>query len=280
PATRAGGRPLANRTERISAVRAPCHRQPTDDALTSNSGHRMGAGQGDYQVPLHEFTKHALLGEYSHFNPLSSLVGCNIFDVGSADPREHFICCLLIAYISSPLGVKDNDGFVGGPVIQKEMLRLGFTDDQVAHSLRRLARKRLIETPQAHYRELPVAEDVDPLQYFFRATSIGIYHIRYWAGSFAFLDAVSIDTPIFDNGPRGVVFANAASFDISDRLKKAEAFRDYLNSKWHEGNFDATYYDFPTVIRDRSLEFRTVENFVRNGPRANRGRQSARGWRR
>ncbi|SEH88478.1 hypothetical protein SAMN02799636_04275 [Methylobacterium sp. 275MFSha3.1] len=236
--------------------------------------------KGDYQVPLHEFTKHALLGEYSYYNPLSSLVGCNIFDISTADPREHFICCLLIAYISSPLGVKDNDGFVGGAAIQKELTRLGFNDDQIAHALRRLAKKRLIETPHAHYRELPVAEDVDPLQYYFRATSIGLYHIRFWAGSFSFMDAVSIDTPIFDTSPRGVIFTNASSFEIADRLRKSEEFRDYLETKWHESNFDVTYYDFPAVVRDRASEFRTVENFVQNGPRRNRGRQTAQGWRR
>ncbi|MGU3668471.1 hypothetical protein ACLBX9_30180 [Methylobacterium sp. A49B] len=236
--------------------------------------------EGDYQVPLHEFTKHALLGEYSYFNPLSSLVACNIFDVSSADPREHFICCLLIAYISSPLGIKDNDGFVGGPAVQKELLRLSFTDDQIAHALRRLAKKRLIETPQAHYRELPVSEDADPLQYFFRATSIGLYHTRFWAGSFAFLDAVSIDKPIFDTVPRGVLFSNAASHEISDRLRKATVFRDYLENKWHESNFDLTYYDFPTIVRDRSSEFRTVENYVQNGPRRSRSRHSTRNWKR
>ena len=44
PATCAGGRHLANRTEQLNAARKPRHRHATDDALTSNSGHRMGAG--------------------------------------------------------------------------------------------------------------------------------------------------------------------------------------------------------------------------------------------
>ncbi|CAA2144427.1 hypothetical protein MBLL_03551 [Methylobacterium bullatum] len=44
PATCAGGRHLANGTERISAARSPRHRHATDDALTSDLGHRMGAG--------------------------------------------------------------------------------------------------------------------------------------------------------------------------------------------------------------------------------------------
>jgi hypothetical protein len=39
------GRFSANGTERLSAVRSPCHRYTTDDAVTSNLGHQMGAGQ-------------------------------------------------------------------------------------------------------------------------------------------------------------------------------------------------------------------------------------------
>ena len=36
---------LANGTKWLSAARSPRHRHATDDALTSNLGHRMGAGQ-------------------------------------------------------------------------------------------------------------------------------------------------------------------------------------------------------------------------------------------
>ncbi len=50
---------------------------------------RIEESDGNYKVPLHEFTKHALLGEYAYFNAQPSLVACNIFDVSIADPREH-----------------------------------------------------------------------------------------------------------------------------------------------------------------------------------------------
>jgi hypothetical protein len=57
---------------------------------------RIEQEQGDYKVPLHEFTKHVLLGEYAYFNSQSSFVACNIFDVSTADPREHFLVSLII----------------------------------------------------------------------------------------------------------------------------------------------------------------------------------------
>lgn len=150
---------------------------------------RIEESSHNYKIPLHEFTKHALLGEYAYFNSQSSLVACNIFDISTADPREHFLASLIIAYLSSNSGVVDNDGFMSGQELMNEMTQHGYVEDQIQHALRRLAKKRLIETPHAHYRELPVEDHEPPEQFHFRATSVGIYHIRYWTGSFAFLDA-------------------------------------------------------------------------------------------
>ena len=119
---------------------------------------------GNYIVPLHEFTKHALLGEYAYYNSQSSNVACNIFDVGSSDPREHFLSALIISFLGSNSGSgrRDNDGFVTGNNIMAEMAVQGFVEEQVRHSLRRLARKKLVETPHAHYREIVVQNEEPP----------------------------------------------------------------------------------------------------------------------
>ena len=220
---------------------------------------------GNYKVPLHEFTKHALLGEYSYYSPTSSLVAYNVFDIFSSDYREHFLAVALVAYLSSSLGIRDNDGFVSGTSVIAEMIRLGFTDEQAGVALKRLARKRLIETPHAHYREIAVDEAVGPETFFYRATSVGIYHIRYWVGAFSFLDAASIDTPIFDADVRGLVFAEAASFEIGARYRKAHAFGSYLLSCWHEANFDMNYYDFPAVLDSQYHSFESVERVLSRG---------------
>ena len=225
---------------------------------------------GDYKIPLHEFTKHALLGEYAYYNPTSSLVACNVFDVSSADAREHFLAVMLVAYLSSPLGIRDNDGFVSGLSIIDEMSRLGFTNTQSRFALKKLARRRLIETPHAHYREIDVDESVNPEEYYYRATSVGVYHIRYWIGAFSFLDASCIDTPIFDEETRRVVFENASSFDISKRYNKAHAFGSYLLSVWHEANFDMNYYNFPAVLDAQYSSFEAVEAHL---SRKNRSRR-------
>jgi hypothetical protein len=226
---------------------------------------RMEEREGNYRVPLHEFTKHALLGEYAYYNPHSSLVACNIFDVSTVDPREHFLGALIISFLVSPMGLKDNDGFVSGKNIVGEMASFNFLDSQVRYALRRLAAARLIETPHGHYREISVEDTEAAGQFYFRATSIGVYHVRYWSGSFAFLDATSTDTPIFDATLRELIFSKAASFSIADRLEKAECFRRYLEEQWHLANIHATYLDFVFLLKSQDDSFIEVRNFVEHG---------------
>lgn len=55
--------------------------------------------EGRYIIPVHEFSKQALLGEYSHFDPNTSLA-MNIFDVSFADISEHFLVPLIMALLS------------------------------------------------------------------------------------------------------------------------------------------------------------------------------------
>lgn len=227
---------------------------------------RIEEERGNYRIPLHEFTKHALLGEYAYFNAQSSFVACNLFDIQSAaDPREHFLASIIIAYLASSQGVADNDGFVSGKIIGAEVTAQGFISDQIAKSLKGLAKRRLIETPYGHYREIHVQDSEDPEDFYYRATSIGIYHIRYWAGSFAFLDAMSTDTPIFDEATRKDVSEFAASFAISDRYKKTVAFKDYLESQWYTANFTVNYFDFAALLSSQGETFQTVARHLTPG---------------
>jgi hypothetical protein len=168
--------------------------------------------------------------------------------------------------LSSSVGAKDKDGFAQGTKILHEMNSLGFNDDQTQFALRRLATKRLIETPHAHYRELEVADNEPPEQFYFRATSIGIYHLRFWMGSFSFLDATSTDTPIFDSIVRGEVFQMAASFEIKDRYRRSDLFKKYLESQWHLANLTAPYFDFSDLLKSQEESFTSVQKFIHRGP--------------
>lgn len=223
---------------------------------------RIEGEYNNYKIPLHEFTKHALLGEYAYFNSQSSLLASNIYDVITADSREHFLSSLIVAFLSSNNKLTDSDGFCRGVEILSEMLKHYFVEEQVFNALRTLAKKRLIETPHAHYREIVVPDRESPAQFHFRATSIGIYHIRFWSGSFAFLDAVSTDTPIFDEEVREKISNLASSFEIQDRYERTLFFREYLENQWHLSNFAVNYYDFSSLTRSQNDSFLSVKSFL------------------
>lgn len=215
--------------------------------------------KGNYRIPLHEFTKHALLGEYSYFHPGSSLVACNLYDVSDADPKEHFLAPIIISFLNMDSPVRDKDGFVKGINIIKEMSPLGFLAEQVNAAVIRLARRRLLETPFGQFREVDVdeADGIDELQ--FRVTSIGNYHVRDWMTSFVFFDAVSTDTPIFDDDVRATVEALADSFAIQDRYEKAIAFRGYLQNQWSLSNIPTRYLNFDGLVRAGERSFESVD---------------------
>lgn len=181
------------------------------------------------------------------------------------EPREHFLASMIVAFLSAVNIAADKDGYVPGEKIIAEMLRHGFVEDQTRFALRRVATKRLIETPHGHFRELPVQESIVPEDFPFRATSIGIYHLRHWTGSFGYLDAVSIDTPIFDQEVREKISRLAESFEIVDRLKKAELFRGYLEAQWDTANIRSGYYDFNGLVGLQRDTFASVRRVGRAG---------------
>ncbi len=120
----------------------------------------------------------------------------------------------------------------------------------------------MIETPHAHFREIAVTDDGVVDSYHFRATSVGVYHIRHWIGSFSFMDAICLDTPVFDKDRREIIFKHAASFEIKDRFVKAKNFLEYLESIWFDANFDINYFDFQSAINDQGKSFESVRRFV------------------
>lgn len=217
---------------------------------------------GRYKIPLHEFTKHALIGDYSYYNPSSSLYACNVYDVALSDSREHFLKLLIIAYLRTGAGQHDRDGYVSGNAVLDEMLKLSFVETQSLSALKTLSEARLIETPHSHYREIPVTGDLYPESLLYRPTSIGLYHLTHWAGTFSFLDAMSIDTPIFDSEAREKIHALASSFKIDKRFTKASVFRHYFESCWYDANLAIQYFDFAALLKEHSMSFDRVKTAV------------------
>ena len=216
---------------------------------------------GEYIIPLHEFSKAALLGEYSHYDAKSSLA-LNLFDVRYPDKREHFLSLILISYLVSDAPGKSTEGFVPTRDICAELGRLGFVVDQVEHALRKLTNKKLIETTERVTFDEGLQGLVGDMPIAFRATTIGSYHCNRWAPTFPYMDAMLIDTPILEPKVRQDISKRIESFDISERLYRTEIFDDYLLQCWSEFVEKPVYFDWPMVRTSGKKSFESVRRAV------------------
>ena len=217
--------------------------------------------QGRYLIPIHEFSKAAILGDYSHYNPDSSMA-MNLFDVQYPDQREHFLAPMILAFYMWDGSPKDSDGFTTAAVLVDEMQSRGFVPKQINGKLRRLTNKKLIESTERITFEEDETGLVGEIPFAFRITSIGMYHIKKWAGLFAYLDAMVFDTPIFDPNVLKGILPDLEQFVIAKRLDRAKAFRDYLLSVWRSSNLSPTYFDWGTIILQGESSFYAVEKAI------------------
>ena len=219
-----------------------------------------------YIIPVHEFSKSALLGEYSHFHEDSS-IAMNVYDVRFPDKREHFLVLLIIAFLSWDEKHRDHDGFVTSDRIFKELQSKSFTRDQIEAAIRRATNKKLIETTQRVTFDEQYSDLFTDLPNAFRITTIGAYHLRRWAGTFAYIDAMVFDTPIFDDQISVTVLKDPSSFDISKRYERSTAFRGYLTACWHEANIAVPYFEWNDIVKAGQSSFDAVNQFISSGDR-------------
>lgn len=178
---------------------------------------------GRYNIPLHEFLNAVIFGDAEYYDPERSVVA-NLFDVSQADPKEHFLLPLAVALLAAHGGSGVAAGFLDMADLYERLQGLGFTPEQIDHAVTRGARKKLVETSG---RRTPEAGQ--PMPAALRATTVGLYHVNELCRQFSYVDAMVVDTPIFDSAVRGAVGRARA---IEERLDRTEHFRRYLDNQW------------------------------------------------
>jgi hypothetical protein len=187
-----------------------------------------------YDVSIHEFLRAVIYGDAEHYNPAQSPLA-NVFDVLSIDPKEHFLTPLLIGTIDS-LCATGTDGFVESTKIYERLQSMEFTPEQIDMAILRGCQRNLTE---ATARRIPQpGQEMPPA---IRTTTVGLYHIRKLMGKFAYVDAMIIDTPIFDFALRPQI-RNVQS--IEDRLERFELFHHYLSNSWDRVKKSAYGYNW------------------------------------
>lgn len=175
---------------------------------------------GHYNIPLHEFLRATIYGDYEHYEPDSSPIA-NVFDISEPDGREHFLLLLVLAYVETSGDRAGTEGFVSSDDVYTYGQQSGFSADQIAWAVERAVRKGILERS-------PRARNVSGVEHI-RVTSAGVYTARVLAGMFAYLDAVVVDTPIVDDAYRRII---SDAHSIMDRLRRAGQFRAYLDNQW------------------------------------------------
>ncbi len=176
---------------------------------------------GCYNIPVHEFLRAICYGDTIYYDPNRSPIA-NLFDVRTADQREHFLMPLIITFLikNSDTG----DGFVEMGKLYDHIQGLGFSPEQIDLAITRGYDKKLLETSA---RQIPVAGQVQP--FALRVSTAGHYHVSQLCNRFVYIDAVVVDTPIFDNNIFRQLEPLAAEWQIMPRLERAEIFRNYIN---------------------------------------------------
>ena len=219
---------------------------------------------GRYTIPIHEFWKAALVGEYSYYDSTSSMA-LNLFDLTRADPQEHFLVPMILGFLDSDDEHRTDEGFVYSKDIVAEMQNWSFAVDVTEGALRRANNKRLLETPQRVTFDEDEGGLIGRLPEFFRISTLGAYHLRRWIGEFAYLDAMAFDTPVIDDATREELAATVESFAIEDRLHRALSFRTYLARAWRGSDLAPRYFDWSLVMKMGERSFDRVAKVVAKG---------------
>lgn len=226
-----------------------------------------------YVIPVHEFSKAALLGDYSHYDSHSSLA-MNIFDIRFPDAREHFLCPLILSFLNYDGVHRNLEGFVTAKRLKQEMQSNGFGVEQTESALRRMTNKKLIETTQrVTFEETSGTEYAEDLTDAFRVTTVGAYHLVRWCTTFAYLDAMVFDTPIFDSDANKECGTNIESFDIRHRYARTTGFRDYLTRTWDASGINMPYFNWKTLILSGVDTFESVSAAIRGNQTPRRQRR-------
>lgn len=176
---------------------------------------------GYYTLPLHEFVRAVIFGDHVYYAPNRSGI-VNLYDVSSNDEKEHFLMAYILSYVEAHGQIGASDGFTWRTAIYRAGQDCGFQPVQVDAVLQRATNSRwpLLQT---------VANEPSDAAARFRITTAGAYTWKRLMMSFAYVDAMVVDTPIMDPALRGRIL----DADLLDeRVVRMGHFLQYLDSCW------------------------------------------------
>ena len=210
--------------------------------------------EGQYFVPLHEFIRAVMYGDHYWYDPSATEIK-NVFDISERDGREHFTVLNALAFVDRYGERADSDGYATGAQVSEHLGSMGFRMSQIVHALERARSWKLVESGA---RDFAPSND-DLLESKFRLTTIGSYYFRKLVGSFVYLDAVVIDTPIVEQEFRSSVLRAGS---IEHRLQRAEHFCSYLDRQWSELGETEAVFDWSLMSSNAKYEIDRIRRRI------------------
>ena len=203
-----------------------------------------------YTVPLHELLRAVIFGDNIHYSPTNQEI-VNIFDVRHYNPNEHFILPIFLSLLDDYSRNSRNHGFISIKEMYSYMQGVGFTPSQIDSLLNFAYSRKLFET----------SNKGDILELFnndlmIRITSIAAYHLRFLMNSFTYVDAVIVDTPIFNDDVKGKILN---VFNINERTERAKIFVDYLNAIWEKVSLKTSLLNWPLAYNALLKDIKSVK---------------------
>ncbi|SDK37251.1 hypothetical protein SAMN05216282_105137 [Cryobacterium psychrotolerans] len=177
---------------------------------------------GSYTIPIHEFLRSMMFGDYRYYDPDSSPIP-NLFRLTRRDAKEHFLIPLCLAYIQKAGELETEHGYVSGHDVYSYLQAMGFEPAQVSDALEYSLRFRLLDSTRKYGRKTD--DEV------FRITTVGAYCYKALADKFTYIDAVSVDLPILDDEVRARV---RDTHTLVERVERAQLIADYLDDQWKQ----------------------------------------------
>lgn len=200
----------------------------------------------DYLIPDYAFLRAVLLGSANHYQPSSSRIP-NLFDISTADIREHFLLPCALGLLRRASEQPDNEGFLSVETVFDVFQDVGFEPGQIEYALQRSRDGELAE-------QLPP----DGAMRSLRLTTVGAYAHAELARSYTYLDVVTIDIPVVDPGVRGKLDVVTA---VKPRLERAELMLEYLDSAWQQSQLQsAGLFDWTECSTGICAEIATIRD--------------------
>lgn len=174
-----------------------------------------------YRIPPHEAVRALLYRNSLYYDPKGA-VFINVFDISTANYSDHFIVLMLLAALHQLAPDGADHGFQASRRLRNSMFELGFSQNAVEVAVQRVANAECVETRTSH------DAHGEPIHNM-RITALGRFHLGYLVSTFAYLDAVIVDTPITDDEARGKIDRSIAGLQIDDRIARARVFLSYLD---------------------------------------------------